>query len=106
MDQRALRRALRFGFGRAILHLQHYDAARYRNDILDGCLHEWKFQIGGRSHYMFEIIALTGECGFYRDHILAAVASARNDADGDHGHRTRADDDLSPCSNFPALAQS
>src|SRR5215218_8612119 len=41
MNQRAFRRALRYGFGRAILHLQRHDAARYRDDILGGCLHDW-----------------------------------------------------------------
>jgi hypothetical protein len=87
MNQRAFRRALRYGFGRAILHLQRHDATRYRGDILDGCLHDWTFHIGGRSDYMFEIIALTGERAFYRDHILAAVASARDDRDGNHVFR-------------------
>ena len=41
MNKRAFRRALRYGFGRAILHLQQHDAAPYRDDILDGCLHDW-----------------------------------------------------------------
>ena len=89
MNQREFRRALRYGFGRAILHLQQHDAARYRDDILDACLHDWDFLIlryphGLRSDYMFEIISLTGERAFYRDHILAAVASARDDLDGHH----------------------
>ena len=43
MNPRAFRRALRYGFGRAILHLQHHDAAPYRDAILDGCLHDWTF---------------------------------------------------------------
>jgi hypothetical protein len=87
MNKRAFRRALRYGFGRAILHLQHHDADRYRDDILDGCLHDWTFiphLHGRRAEYMFEIVSLTGERDFYRDHILAAVASAGDDLDGRH----------------------
>jgi hypothetical protein len=87
MNKRAFRRALRYGFGRAILHLQHHDATRYCDDILDGCLHDWTglpHHHGMRSDYMFEIISLTGERVFYRDHILAAVASAGDDLDGRH----------------------
>lgn len=85
MNQRAFRRALRYGFGRAILHLRSHDAARYRDDILDGCLHNWGYGYSiedSRPDYMVEIIALTGERAFYRDRILAAVASARDDHDG------------------------
>ena len=87
MNKRAFRRALRYGFGRAILHLQQHDAAPYRDDILDGCLHDWTplpHLFYRRADYMFEIVSLTGERNFYRDHILAAVASADDDLDGRH----------------------
>lgn len=87
MNQRAFRRALRYGFGRAILHLQQHDAVRHRDDILDGCLHDWVYDMAiedSRPEYMFEIIALTGERAFYRDRILAAVALAADDHDGHH----------------------
>lgn len=88
MNQRAFRRALRYGFGRAILHLRGHDAAPYRGDILDGCLHFWGFDGDfdhNRPDYMFEVISLTGEREFYRDRILAAVESAAGDRDG-HQH--------------------
>src|SRR3954454_9360312 len=87
MNQRAFCRALRYGYVRVILYLQQHDAAPYRDDILDGCLHAWTFLpdiLGRHDHYMFEIISSTGERAFYRDHILAAVASARDDLDGYH----------------------
>jgi hypothetical protein len=87
MNKRAFRRALRFGFGRAILHLQNHDATRHRYDILDGCLHDWSRPPrlhGFRADYMYEIVCLTGERDYYRDHILLAVASASSDHDGFH----------------------
>lgn len=86
MNKRAFRRALRYGFGRAILHLQTHDATPYRDDILDGCLHFWGYdgQVETeRPNYMFEVITLTGEADSYRNHILAEVETATDDRDGD-----------------------
>lgn len=85
MNQRAFRRALRYGFGRAVLHLRDHDAAPYRDDILDGCLHFWGFDGDfdqDRSNYLFEIISLTGARAFYQERILEAVESAGDDRDG------------------------
>jgi hypothetical protein len=87
MNKRAFRRAMRYGFGRAILHLQQHDAAQYRDDIVDGCLHDWTGLPNHhyrRADYMFEIVSLTGERDYYRDHILKAVGSASDDLDGHH----------------------
>jgi hypothetical protein len=87
MNKRTFRRALRYGFGRAILHLQQHDAAQYRDDIVDGCLHDWTGLPNHhyrRADYMFEIVSLTGERDYYRDHILKAVGSASDDLDGHH----------------------
>ena len=86
MNQGTFRRALRYGFGRAILHLQQHESRPYRQDILEGCLHFWGYDGDfdtNRPDYMFEVISLTGEREFYRNHILAAVETATDDRDGD-----------------------
>lgn len=84
MNKRAFRRALRYGFGRAILHLQQHDSTPYRDDILDGCLHFWGYDGDfdtDRPEYIFEIISLTGEREFYRNRILNAVETETDDHD-------------------------
>lgn len=84
MDAAEFDRALKLGLGRIILYLQKHPAAPHRAAILQACLHSlaWDIQIeGSRAEYMFDIIELTGEQAFYREHILAALATSGDDAD-------------------------
>jgi hypothetical protein len=84
MDEKEFDRTLKLGLGRVILHLQKYPAAPHRESILHACLHSLAYDTqieGNRAEYMFDIIELTGEAEFYRQHILAALADSGDDWD-------------------------
>ncbi len=79
---------LRIGLGRPILHLRDHASRPYSETILDACLHDTVYDRqceGGRARYLFDVIAATGEPGYYRDRILAA--SAPEMLDGDDGEQ-------------------
>jgi len=70
------------GRGNAVLHLQTHDAAPYRAEILNACLHcvAHDAQMNGdRAGYLFRTIQLTGELPFYRTQIFAALPSASDE---------------------------
>lgn len=72
-------RLLRQGRGRAIQHLQQHDATPYRDVLLHACTHDVCFDAqmeGPRGHYLYELIHLTSEPGFYREQLLAALATS------------------------------
>ncbi|MBL8045575.1 MAG: hypothetical protein JNL09_03485 [Anaerolineales bacterium] len=86
-------RWLKLGLGRAVLYLQKHDATPYRDVILDACLHNRAYDTqieGGRAMYMFDMISLTNEKDFYREHILKALADNSVELD-------RQVDDLALC---------
>jgi len=84
MDIQEFQHVLELGLGRAILYLRDHDAGPYRDIILNACLHNQAYdsQIeGNRVRYMFEIVRLTREPGFYREQILTALAARSKDWD-------------------------
>ena len=78
---------LRIGLGRPIVHLRDHDSRPYRATLLDACLHDTVYDRqceGSRAPYLFDVIAVTGEPNYYREHLLAARApEALNGDDGE-----------------------
>lgn len=93
MDPQEFKRILDIGLGRAILFLQNHDARPYRGAMLDACLRNTAYdpQIeGSRAPYLRGVIALTAEEAFFRDRILAALASSGRDWDAEQLFRLAA----------------
>jgi len=79
LDIAHFERSLVSGRGDIVLYLQTYDTALYRDALLHACLHNVAFdpQSNGRRYeYLFDLIQLTGEPQFFREHILAALPTA------------------------------
>lgn len=78
-------RLLQLGLGRTILYLQQHDAVPYREAIARACHDDLRYDPQcerPRAPYLWELIKVTGDVPFYRDRILASLASADED-DGD-----------------------
>lgn len=93
MDGHEFKHVLTIGLGRAILFLRSHDARPYRDAILDTCLHNTAYdpQIeGSRATYLREVLALTGEAPFFRERILAALATSGGDWDAEQLFRLAA----------------
>jgi len=70
--------------GRIILYLKQHDASSYRDLILHACLHNSTYDTqveGYKTNYMMEIIHLTKEPDYYRQHILDATSKINEDSD-------------------------
>ena len=86
MEAQEFERLLHIGLGRAILFAQTHDLAPYSDRILHACLHNIAYDPqceGSRARYMFDIIHLTDQVQFYREHILAALARSEPSGDWD-----------------------
>lgn len=86
MDLDEFARVATAGLGRAILHLQTHDSSPYRTAVLEACLHDTRYDSQSeesREQYLFELINLTGEPGFYRDHLLRAFRRVWHESDYD-----------------------
>ncbi len=84
MDVDEFAHVVSIGLGRAVLQLQTHNPAPYREALLDACLHDTRYdvQVGSsREKYLFELINLTGEPAYYRDHLLRAFFRTRDDED-------------------------
>lgn len=79
MQVEEFERLLRQGRGRAIQHLQQHDAAPYRDVLLHACTHDVCFDAqseGPRGQYLYELLHLIPEPEFYREQLLAALATS------------------------------
>jgi hypothetical protein len=84
MNEDEFRRLLQLGLGRAILYAQDHDVSKFRDLILDACLHCYAYdpQIEGtRADYMLELVDLTPEKEFYYNEVLKAVPGSGDDWD-------------------------
>jgi hypothetical protein len=71
-------RLVHIGLVRAVLYLQSHSAAMYHDVILHACLQASPYDPqseGPRGEYLYDLIASTGDGGFYRDQVLAALAT-------------------------------
>lgn len=78
LDVAEFKRILDIGLGRAVIYLQNHDATPYRDAILNACLHNTAYdrQVEGtRAEYMLDVVRLTGETEYYREHVLNALST-------------------------------
>lgn len=84
MDENQFRRALHLGFGRTILYAKDNDVGKFRDVILDACLHCYAYDPqseGTRADYMLELVGLTPEKDFYSGKVLKALPGSGDDWD-------------------------
>ena len=76
MDEAQFRHALQVGHGRAVLYARSHDVSKFRDIILDACLHCWAVDPtceGTRSGFMFEVIDKLPDREFYFNEVLKAL---------------------------------
>ena len=76
MDEAQFRHALQVGQGRAVLYARSHDVSKFRDVILDACLHCWAVDPtceGTRSGFMFEVIDKLPDREFYFNEVLKAL---------------------------------
>src|SRR5580658_1681610 len=84
MNEQEFRDAMHNGLGRAILYTRDHDVSRFRETILDACLHCYAVDPqceGTRALYMFELIDLTPEKNYYHAEILRVLRNCGDDWD-------------------------
>jgi hypothetical protein len=84
MDEKEFRRLLHLGLGRAILYAKDHDVEKFRDVILDACLHCYAYDPqseGTRADYMLELVNLMPEKEFLCGEILKALAGSGDDWD-------------------------
>ncbi len=84
MKTSEFQRALKRGFGRAVLHLRKHDGHAYRVMILDACLHNRAYdpQVeGSRARYMIDVMRESGEMAFFTDALLRSLSDTEHDWD-------------------------
>ena len=86
IDVAELRRLVRNGLGRAVLHVQRSDPAPYFEVVRDACLrnHVYDEQVNGRrDHYLWDLIHLSGRPEAIRDALVQSISKGDPDAIGD-----------------------
>lgn len=76
------RDALTKGTGRAVAYVRNAPAAEVREALLDACLHCKAYDAqceGMRVDWLYHLIELSGEPGYYRQKISEALPESRND---------------------------
>ena len=90
MTEREFREAMYNGLGRAILYARDNDVRRFRDVILDACLHCYAVDPqceGTRASYMFELVNLTPEKEFYYAEMLRSLQDCGDDWDAVQRYR-------------------
>ncbi|MBA3468447.1 MAG: hypothetical protein H0T53_02270 [Herpetosiphonaceae bacterium] len=85
-DLQAMQRWLALGLGRAVLHLELYDSAPYRDLILHTCLYDERFHTQGepdRAPYLYDVLLASGAEDDFRVRIQAALAEPDDDMNVD-----------------------
>lgn len=80
MDLQEFARIVGIGLGRAVLHIQAHDPAPYREVILEACLHDTRYDQQVEPHreqYLFDLVQLSGNPGFYRERLLDSLSTVR-----------------------------
>lgn len=93
MDEGRFRSLLHLGLGRPVLYAREHDVDRFRDVILDACLHCYAYdpQIEGtRADYMLELVALTPNKDFYYDGVLKVLPGSGDDWDAEQRFRIAA----------------
>ncbi|MCL4265128.1 MAG: hypothetical protein KJ069_18070 [Anaerolineae bacterium] len=81
MDESEFSKAITQGLGRVIPYLQTHDALPFMDAILEACLHNTTCDPqseGSRAAYLFEVIHLTGQVSFFKDHIVKQLELAED----------------------------
>jgi hypothetical protein len=84
MNADQFRESLRFGTGRALLYARDNDVTQYREVILDACLHCYSYDTqveGTRSGYMYDLVEMLPDKGYFYDAVLKSLARAKDDND-------------------------
>jgi hypothetical protein len=82
MDESEFRRALHFGFGRAILHAREHDVRSFAPLILDACLNCYSIDPqceGTRADFMFDLVNVLPDGDSYRDEVLNSLRNSGDD---------------------------
>src|SRR5437016_14115856 len=77
-------RAVSFGLGRAVLHVDEYLPSPYVDIILEACLHAKAYdrQIEeSRAEYMLAIVRRTGDPSFYKNKVIEALCDEADEWD-------------------------
>ncbi len=84
MDKDQFRRALHMGLGRAFLCARDHDVSKFKDIILDACLHCYSYdpQIEGtRANYMLELVNMLPDKDFFHGEVLKALTGCGDDYD-------------------------
>ena len=84
LTREQFRDALRKGLGRAAIHVRLHGDEDVRDDLLEACLRDVAIDAqceGNRGEWLYSIIELTKDVGFYRDPVLRALADLHPDRD-------------------------
>jgi hypothetical protein len=69
-------RVVRLGLGRAALYLRRYDAAPYKEILVEAAITDWRYDAdtdAQRERYLLALIDTTGQVEIFRDRIIAAL---------------------------------
>src|SRR5713101_6475192 len=84
MDIGEFSHAVSLGLGRAVLHVNEYLPAGYKDVILGACLHAKAYdrQIEeSRAEYMLDIVRRTGDPSFYKNKVIEALCDEADEWD-------------------------
>lgn len=84
MNAHEFGRVMRLGLGRAIVHAREHDVTRYRELILDACLHCYAYDLpseGTRAAYMLDLLAFTPYKELCSEAVLESLPGSGDDPD-------------------------
>src|SRR5687767_8505817 len=84
MEEKDFCEAVRSGLGRGILYARDHDVGRFRDVILDACMHCYSADPqteGTRAPYMLELTDTMPDREFYRNEVLNSLSHSQDDWD-------------------------